>query len=166
MKRRNALLSFISGVLVAFLFVSVVLPAAAALSGKDITVYPGVSIFIDDRKLEPKDANGNPVEVFIYNGTTYLPVRAVSEALGQVVQWDGSTKSVYVGMHTGEKPAVWLSNLDYYDKNQTWTVGGAEKDNLGNVHEHCVSVSNDFWAGGDPYRVYHMLIHNFFYFIL
>jgi uncharacterized secreted protein with C-terminal beta-propeller domain len=52
-----------------------------------------VNIYVDDVKLEPKDANGNPVEACVYNGTTYLPVRAVGEAYGKVVQWDGSTQS-------------------------------------------------------------------------
>ena len=156
MKRKNSLIPFVAGMLVMLALVGTVLPAVA-LSGKDITVYPGVNIFIDDQKLNPKDANGNPVEVFIYNGTTYLPVRAVSEALGQPVQWDGSTSSVYIGKHTGENPAVWLCDLDYYDKSHSWTSGNSEKDNLGEEHEHCLAVdwisSND---NSDPYRVYRL----------
>lgn len=40
-------------------------------------------------------------EPFIYNGTTYLPVRAAGEALGENVHWDGSTKSVYIGERPG-----------------------------------------------------------------
>lgn len=33
---------------------------------------------------------------FIMNDTTYIPLRAVSEALGANVEWDGNTQSVYV----------------------------------------------------------------------
>ena len=69
----------------------------AATTGRDITVYPGVSVFINGKKLVPTDVNGDPVEVFIYNGTTYLPARAVSGALKLSVQWDGETNSVYIG---------------------------------------------------------------------
>lgn len=144
MKRKTNLLSFISGILITLLLVSMVVPATAALLGKDITVYPGVNIFVDDQKLEPKDANGNPVEVFIYNGTTYLPVRAVSEALGQPVQWDGNTSSVYIGKHMGEKPAVWLCDLDYYYQQGYWNLGRETIDNLGNKHQKSLYLKSDY----------------------
>jgi hypothetical protein len=47
--------------------------------------------------VDPRDAVGASVEPFIVNGTTYLPVRAIAEALGMKVQWDNSSKSVYIG---------------------------------------------------------------------
>lgn len=34
---------------------------------------------------------------FIYQGTTYVPIRFVSESLGQKVTWDGKSKSIYIG---------------------------------------------------------------------
>ena len=40
------------------------------------------------------DANGNYVEPFIIDGTTYLPVRGIASALGLNVGWDGATKTV------------------------------------------------------------------------
>ena len=36
--------------------------------------YDDIEIVVDGQKIEPKDANGNAVQPFIYNGTTYLPV--------------------------------------------------------------------------------------------
>lgn len=74
-----------------------------------------MDIYVDDARLDARDANGNPVEVFIYNGTTYLPVRAVGEAVGKAVQWESKTSSVYIGQHKSDKPAVWLDELDYFD---------------------------------------------------
>ncbi len=68
------------------------------MTNKTIQVATGVSLYINDQKLDPKDPNGNPVEPFILDGTTYLPVRAVSEALGVPIQWEGSTWSVYIGV--------------------------------------------------------------------
>ena len=59
--------------------------------------YKDIKIYIDGYKINPKDANGKTVEAFIYNGTTYLPVRAVGEAFGKNVVWDSKTTSVYVG---------------------------------------------------------------------
>lgn len=144
MKNQKSWKSFVAGMLTMAMIFALGIPALAA-AGKNITVYPGVNIYIDDQKLDPKDVNGNPVEVFVYNGTTYLPVRAVSEALGKPVQWEGSTNSVYVGKHTGDKPAVWLNDLDYFFKRGGWTLGSTKIDNLGVKHDHCIFPSGSFY---------------------
>lgn len=52
--------------------------------------------------VTPKDVTGTIVEPFIYQGTTYLPVRAVGEAIGKKVTWDGETKTVYLGEKPGD----------------------------------------------------------------
>ena len=140
MKKQHNVRSFLAGVLVTLLVVSMI-PSALAAAGMKITVYPGVSIYMDDTKLNPTDANGKPVEAFIYNGTTYLPVRAVSEALDQVVQWDGSTKSVYIGKHASDKPAAWLSQMDYFSGAGSIGTAASEKDNTGATHYNCVTRS-------------------------
>ena len=144
MKNQKSWKSFVAGMLTMAILFALGIPALAA-AGKNITVYPGVNIYIDDQKLNPKDVNGNPVEVFVYNGTTYLPVRAVSEALGKPVQWEGSTYSVYVGKHAGDKPAVWLSDLDYFTRTgeyDSWKANTySATDNLGNEHEHYLSCA-------------------------
>ena len=61
-----------------------------------------VSIYIDGTKLTAKDVNGTVVEPFVVDGTTYIPVRAVSEAFGKTVSWDQDSASVYIG----KQPAV------------------------------------------------------------
>ncbi len=63
--------------------------------------YDNIRIFMDGEEVQPKDANGNTVEPFIYNGTTYLPVRAVGTAIGKEVSWDGVEKVVYLGAKPG-----------------------------------------------------------------
>ena len=47
--------------------------------GKEISemaelYYNNIKIYIDGAEIVPKDANGNTVEPFMMNGTTYLPV--------------------------------------------------------------------------------------------
>lgn len=56
--------------------------------------YANIQILINGTKIQPKDANGNIVEPFIVDGTTYLPIRAVGEALGKEVYWDSETNTV------------------------------------------------------------------------
>ncbi|HPD00613.1 MAG TPA: extracellular solute-binding protein [Acetivibrio sp.] len=64
---------------------------------KTITVdYKDIKIVVDGKLIDPRDGNGRKVEPFIYEGTTYLPVRAVSEALGKYVRWDGDTYTVQI----------------------------------------------------------------------
>ena len=58
--------------------------------------YTGITINIDNNIISPKDVNGNLVDPFIIDGTTYLPVRAISESLGKSVTWNGETNSVYI----------------------------------------------------------------------
>ena len=44
-----------------------------------------------------KDANGTVVYPISYNGTTYVPLRAVSNMMGLPVDWNGDTRTVYLG---------------------------------------------------------------------
>ena len=74
--------------------------AADSYTKNLVANYVGVKLVVDGVTITPKDAKGNVVDPFIVDGTTYLPVRAVAEALGKEVDWDGTTKTVYIG----EKP--------------------------------------------------------------
>lgn len=133
MKRRQKAAWFLSGVVAAALTASLTSPALAALAVQTIQVYTGVDIYVDDVKLEPTDANGNPVEAFVHNGTTYLPVRAVSEAVGKDVKWEGNTSSVYIGRHAGDSSYL-LSvcppyESDNYNTESTYTMMGKKYAN-------------------------------------
>lgn len=142
MKNKLHKSSFLLGVLTTLLLVCLVMPAMAAAM-KTIEVFTGVKIYIDDKQLNPTDPNGNPVDVFIYDGTTYLPVRAVSEAVGKAVLWDGATQSVYLGRHSSSEPAVWLSDLDYFSgtSEREFTTVVSQLDNTGTLHYHCITKS-------------------------
>lgn len=77
---------------------------------KNIRVqYCGIKLVVNGAPVTPKDANGSTVEPFIYNGTTYLPVRAVGNALGKDVSWNGNTKTVYIGMNESDTAAKKLT---------------------------------------------------------
>lgn len=145
--------SFLLGVLTTLLLISLVIPALAAPITKSIEVRSGIRVFIDDKELIPKDANGNPVEVFLYNGTTYLPARAISEAIGKPVQWDGSVQGIYIGKHASSAPAGYLSQLDYFDKHGNWGMDEITKDNLGNEHLHSIRPGGNLSPWTITYRI-------------
>lgn len=91
-----------------------------------------VRIVIDGQELIPTDVNGNIVEPIIIDGTTYLPVRAVAEALGKAVSWDGPSFTVYLGDMDGELeyPTVELQDMtSIADKPKTCS---SFSDNYGN----------------------------------
>lgn len=134
---------FALGMIITFVLSVMVIPAVAETVQKRISVITGVNIFLDDIKLNPKDVTGRPVEVFIYEGTTYLPVRAVAEAVGKAVSWDGETMSVYLGKHSSEEPVVMLHELDYFNKegyafNLIYNV----EDNLKNTYVVGIETRN------------------------
>ena len=56
--------------------------------------YKNIKITLNGINIEPKDVNGNIVEPFIIDGTTYLPVRAICKALGLEVNWNSETNTV------------------------------------------------------------------------
>jgi hypothetical protein len=97
--------------------------------------YKNIKICVDGNELTPKDSNDNVVEPFIYNGSTYLPVRAVAEATGKSVSYDGETNTVYIGKKsTG---TILGKDLKSYKKNglreEPVTVEGVEYENALNI---------------------------------
>ena len=109
---KKTLKGYVMGFLSASLLVTGIGYAANTTTLYDVLVE-GVKIVVDGQKINPTDANGNSVEPIIYNGTTYLPVRAVANALGKAVYWDGPNYTVYLGNMDGklEYPTVMLKDL-------------------------------------------------------
>ena len=58
--------------------------------------YRDIKLSINGQTVVPKDVTGAVVDPFIVDGTTYLPVRAVAEALGENVAWDDATSTVLI----------------------------------------------------------------------
>ncbi len=58
--------------------------------------YCNIKIEVDGTEITPTDVNGASTEPFTIDGTTYLPIRAVSDALGYSVSWDETTKTVHI----------------------------------------------------------------------
>lgn len=68
------------------------------------SIFKDIHVTLNGKLLALKDSDGNTVEPFIFNGSTYLPVRAISEALGLTVSYDEAAKIVKVGNNNAQGP--------------------------------------------------------------
>ncbi len=86
----------ISLALVVVLLLSLCVSAMAVRTESAEITYRAIKISLNGEIISPCDAEGKGVEPFIMNasGTTYLPLRAVAQALGLDVKWDGATSTV------------------------------------------------------------------------
>lgn len=84
---------------------------ATANDKKQIVAYEDYTIAIkmDGEIAIPTDVNGNRVYPVTYNGTTYLPIRAVSKLVGLEVDWDQANQTVLLG-----KPSDGVDLIDTY----------------------------------------------------
>lgn len=79
-----------------------------------------VTTYDDDGNAEtkqfiPQDANGDTVYPFITNGTTYLPVRAVSELFGATIDWNTFYSAVSIATSKAEEKTVTNPNPSAVD---------------------------------------------------
>jgi len=115
MINKDKVKGFISGIIFTMvLSISVIGVTALASPAKSTipVVYDDIKIYVDGTLIELKDSSGNVIKPFISNGVTYLPVAAVSRALGKDVSWDGKTKSIYIGKKPDKIEEVTVSNVE------------------------------------------------------
>lgn len=76
--------------------------AYAAATGVSIpVVYDNIKVLLNGNELKLTDVTGKTVEPFIYDGTTYLPLRAIAESFNKTVVWDAQARHVLL---TDTKP--------------------------------------------------------------
>ncbi len=113
-ERKQGIRGFLAGVLTSALVLGAAASALALSSPETIQCFMGgVKIFIDGQLQVPTDVTGKVVEPIIYNGTTYLPVRALTGMLtDKSVEWDGDTESVYIGLKPGAGESTQMQDSD------------------------------------------------------
>lgn len=60
-------------------------------------VKPEIIVQLNEKMQIFKDAKGQRVYPIVYNGSTYLPVRAISALMNEDIQWDNYNRTVYIG---------------------------------------------------------------------
>lgn len=148
-KTKGKIIGALSGLLIGALVTGGVASYAAGTVGtlKNVRIG-GVKIVVDGQELHPTDANGNAVEPFIYNGTTYLPVRAIANATGKAVYWDGPEYTVYLGDMDGKLEYPTATLFDLTSISNTPEYSNKLTDNYGNRYSTAAYASN----GNAEYR--------------
>ncbi|UVI27924.1 peptidylprolyl isomerase [Paenibacillus spongiae] len=91
-------------------------PAIYASGTKIDVVFKKLTYIFDGEKKVPPSGGGG----FVYNNTTYVPLRFVSESLGKPVFYDGETSTVRIGKKYKEMPkAVLDPRQTYYAELET-----------------------------------------------
>lgn len=114
-KMKKKLAGYLVGFFGAALCVGGVVYAATGAKTIDV-VYDNIKVYKDNVLCELKDANGTTIEPFIYNGTTYLPVRGAANLADMQVTWDGNTKSVYLWDEQVPEGTPFLEVCPPYDR--------------------------------------------------
>ena len=88
--------------------------------------YRNIAVSLNGTALTLQTADQKSAEPFIYEGTTYLPLRAVAEATETEVTWDGETKSIYL---TAKEAGKTVSESSDYDlsRQSDWSQEQAEQ---------------------------------------
>ena len=116
---KGTLKGFAAGTLVTVLTLGTILPSSAATMKEIKVAMGGIKIYVDGNLKKPTDVNGNVVEPMIYDGTTYLPVRALTGMLtDKEVAWDQQSQTVYIG----QRPDAGVKSvpIDELEPYKTW----------------------------------------------
>lgn len=139
MKNKKTLFA---GLAAAGMVASFAMGAAAAGTLQEIKAYlnSGITIKYDGEAQVMTDAQGARVYPITYNGTTYVPIRAVSNMLDVKVDWDQASQTVLLGNPVDGVDMI--EELKAYQSNEFWQVQTADKqdprDISGNSYSHWI----------------------------
>ena len=126
------------GATVAALVMGAAPAAYAKVANMDIPVmFNNIKIVVDGKELKTDK------EPFIYEGTTYLPVRAVGEAVGKNVTWDAASKTVILGEteQKGQEKEPEQPNESTSDDDSRWgKLSSKPSTNVNNMKIQCTGV--------------------------
>ncbi|MCL2364975.1 MAG: copper amine oxidase N-terminal domain-containing protein [Defluviitaleaceae bacterium] len=107
MKQR--LQGMVFGIVLTLLVMAGSLTVFAAVRTETFTVtFRDIRLMVNEVLVTPTNVRGEVVEPFMIEGTVYLPIRAVAEALGMEIRWNGATSTVSI---TNNVPitGIWYS---------------------------------------------------------
>lgn len=122
--KRTHLSSFMTGMVTMLLLVCIT-GSALATSGKVTKEleYRNISVTLDGEKLDLRDAKGNAVEPFMFEGTNYLPVRRLRNLWASLYRGDGANATVVL-TSPAEKEATYITRTGSKYHNDPHCNGG------------------------------------------
>ena len=141
---KEKLKGLVTGMLIGATITGGVVSAFETTTLYDVIVN-GIKIVLDGKEFTCTDANGAVVQPIIYNGTTYIPLRAVSSAFGKAVYWDGEDQTVYLGNMNGklERPTLKLEDIENIaERNAFFDIEKNIFDNYGNFYDSFACYEN------------------------
>ena len=114
---------------------------------------PDISIELNGSRQVFKDANGKFVSPIVYNGTVYLPIRAVSSIMKEPIEWDAGSKTIYIG-----------KTLTYPVKSEakvsTQYAAAADQDDIASINELPMGMVTGY-SKPDLFVMYDFVIQTF-----
>ena len=89
--------------------------AAANLEPINAFFNRGVSFVLNGERWQPKDTSGEALSPIFYNGSNYLPVRALAEALKIPIEFDGANQIIYIGNKLTAKTPIFAMPMEIDD---------------------------------------------------
>lgn len=130
------------------------LGANASGTLQEIKAYlnSGITVKMDGVEQVLKDANGTRIFPITYNGSTYLPVRAVSDMLGVGVDWDQATQSVLLGKQASgvdliDTYDIYYKQVKFTEFGQVRTSEGKTEDIAGITYSNWIYLDASYWNG-------------------
>lgn len=114
-----------------------------------LDAYTGINIVVDDADFNPVDAKGNKITPFIYNGTTYLPARAICELFNADISWNSTTNTVSIICNGFEK--VYIDNTHYYYEMPLVPNNGARRSNKASLTKLEATTNINITVDGNYY---------------
>lgn len=104
MKITKKMLCFI---ITAVMTVGFIAGAAASSGIIKITadINTNINYILNGNKFIPTDVDGSKMDTIIYNGRSYVPLRAIANALDVPVNWDDKTSTIILGEHNVSEEA-------------------------------------------------------------
>ncbi len=132
-------------IMVIFLLLNIVTGAIASdiIEKIDAAINYGIKITINGELFEPVDDSGVELRPIIYEGRSYLPLRAVAEAVDMNIAWDEVKKEIAL---SEKKPSSKSDDLpqnssdrnnnafDFYVNDDNYTIAETPPYALGNEY--------------------------------
>lgn len=104
---------FMAGFIACFMLFASATTAFAAANGTTVSALlnGSVKMMLNSSAYSAKDTSGNVLLPITYNNRTYLPVRALAEALNVPIDYETSTNTIWIGE---KNETVQITTADQY----------------------------------------------------